>query len=122
MGEVARAQGASSAALEPFLQVPQVRGHFFPRLRVDDERHKQLANPVSSHQEQGWNLLCNGVITFDDTGELLPDGTSIRPHRGSALHTPGWVATSDSAHCADGTGTRCAWSWPFAWPTDAIRV
>jgi hypothetical protein len=27
------------------------------------------------------------VILFDDTGELLPDGTTIPPHRGPALHT-----------------------------------
>ena len=37
------------------------------------------ARIVSSHPEQGWNLLCNGVVTFDDTGELLPDGRIIAP-------------------------------------------
>jgi hypothetical protein len=30
---------------------------------------------------QGWNLLCNGAIVFDDTGELLPDGRVVAPHR-----------------------------------------
>ena len=30
--------------------------------------------------EQGWSLLCNGVIVFDDLGELLPDGRVIPPH------------------------------------------
>jgi hypothetical protein len=34
-----------------------------------------------SHHEQGWSLLCNGVILFDDTGELLPDGRAIAPRR-----------------------------------------
>jgi Family of unknown function (DUF5999) len=38
------------------------------------------ARVTAIHPEQGWSLLCNGVITFDDTGELLPDGTSIEPH------------------------------------------
>jgi len=38
---------------------------------------------VSAHPEQGWSLLCNGVILFEDTGELLPDGRVIAPHRGS---------------------------------------
>ncbi|MBW8817384.1 MAG: hypothetical protein JF598_03920 [Streptomyces sp.] len=33
------------------------------------------------HPEQGWVLLCNGVIRFDDTGELLPDGRAIPPQR-----------------------------------------
>ena len=34
-----------------------------------------------SHPEQGWSLLCNGVVIFDDTGELLPDGSIVAPHR-----------------------------------------
>ncbi|MCD9904605.1 DUF5999 family protein [Streptomyces sp. MT29] len=29
----------------------------------------------------GYALLCNDVILFDDTGELLPDNTPIAPHR-----------------------------------------
>jgi hypothetical protein len=36
---------------------------------------------VSAHPEQGWNLLCNGAIVFDDSGELLPDGSVVAPHR-----------------------------------------
>lgn len=38
------------------------------------------ARVVAAHREQGWSLLCNGVITFDDTGELLPDGVPVPPH------------------------------------------
>jgi hypothetical protein len=34
---------------------------------------------VASHPEQGWSLLCNGVVLFDDRGELLPDGRAIAP-------------------------------------------
>jgi hypothetical protein len=37
------------------------------------------ARVVAAHPEQGWSLLCNGVVTFDDTGELLPDGRAIPP-------------------------------------------
>ena len=40
---------------------------------------------VSSHPEQGWSLLCNGVVLFDDDGELLPDGSAVADH-----HT--WLA------------------------------
>ncbi|WP_405620397.1 DUF5999 family protein [Streptomyces sp. NBC_00076] len=36
---------------------------------------------VAAHPEQGWNLLCDGAIVFDDTGELLPDGRIVAPHR-----------------------------------------
>ena len=42
---------------------------------ADDER--VLAAPVSRHPEQGWTLLCNGVVLFDDDGELLPDGQVV---------------------------------------------
>jgi hypothetical protein len=27
---------------------------------------------VADHWEQGWALLCNGVVVFDDGGMLLP--------------------------------------------------
>lgn len=37
--------------------------------------------PVATHPEQGWSLLCNGVVMFDDTGELLPDGRVVGPRR-----------------------------------------
>lgn len=36
---------------------------------------------IATHPEQGWYLLCNGVVLFEDTGELLPDGTIVEPHR-----------------------------------------
>jgi len=36
---------------------------------------------VASDPEQGWVLLCNGVVVFDDTGEILPDGRAVPPHR-----------------------------------------
>ena len=38
---------------------------------------RDLAAVVSSHPEQGWRLLCNGVVLFDDDGELLPDGQVV---------------------------------------------
>lgn len=46
------------------------------------------AKVIAAAPEQGWSLLCNGVIIFDDTGELLPDGSTIAPHRGPAPHIP----------------------------------
>lgn len=38
---------------------------------------------MAAHPEQG--LLCNGVLDFTDTGQLLPDGTSVAPHRPTGL-------------------------------------
>lgn len=36
---------------------------------------------MATHPEQGWSLLCNGVVLFEDTGELLPDGRIVAPRR-----------------------------------------
>ena len=47
---------------------------------------REAARIVATFREQGWSLLCNGVIVFEDTGEILPDGTFIAPHRGPAVH------------------------------------
>ncbi|SNY44753.1 hypothetical protein SAMN05421748_107117 [Paractinoplanes atraurantiacus] len=47
---------------------------------------REAARTVATFREQGWSLLCNGVIVFEDTGEILPDGTMIEPHRGPARH------------------------------------
>ena len=45
---------------------------------------REAALPVATHPEQGWSLLCNGVLVFDDTGKTLPDGRPIAPHRATA--------------------------------------
>ena len=37
------------------------------------------ARIVAFHPEQGWSLLCNGVIVFDDRGEILPGGRVVPP-------------------------------------------
>jgi len=36
---------------------------------------------VAAHPEQGWSLLCDGAIVFDDSGELTSDGKVVAPHR-----------------------------------------
>ncbi|MFD9396507.1 DUF5999 family protein [Streptomyces sp. NPDC060000] len=46
---------------------------------------REAAQAIASHPEQGWSLLCNGVLVFDDTGDLLPDGRVIAPHRPLAI-------------------------------------
>jgi hypothetical protein len=51
-----------------------------------DAVDREAARIVATFREQGWSLLCNGVIIFEDTGEILPDGTMIEPHRGPAVH------------------------------------
>lgn len=58
-----------------------------PRCPGAESLSRDAAHIRITHPEQGWSLLCNGVIVFDDTGELLPDGRAIAPRRacGSAV-------------------------------------
>jgi Family of unknown function (DUF5999) len=46
-----------------------------------DALDHDAARVVTCHPEQGWSLLCNGVVLFEDTGEILPDGSAVAPHR-----------------------------------------
>ncbi|WP_189268708.1 DUF5999 family protein [Streptomyces fuscichromogenes] len=46
-----------------------------------DSPDREAAAVVVSHPEQGWSLLCNDIVVFDDTGDLLPDGQIVAPHR-----------------------------------------
>ena len=46
-----------------------------------DAFDRDAAHVVSAHPEQGWSLLCNGVVVFEDFGELLPSGESIAARR-----------------------------------------
>ena len=52
-----------------------------PKCPTANALDREAAHTVVSHPEQGWSLLCNGIVLFDDTGELLPDGRVIAPHR-----------------------------------------
>ena len=47
---------------------------------------RTAAWPVGRRPERGWSLLCNGVVLFDDGGQLLPGGQAISP---PVLQAPG---------------------------------
>jgi len=34
---------------------------------------------VAGHLGQGWSLLCNGVVVFEDRDALLADGRAVAP-------------------------------------------
>lgn len=46
-----------------------------------DRPDRHAAHAIARRPEQGWSLLCNGVIVFDDLGEILPDGRANPPGR-----------------------------------------
>ncbi|GAA1826790.1 DUF5999 family protein [Actinomadura chokoriensis] len=52
-----------------------------PHCPASDDLDREAARIIANHPEQGWSLLCNGIVVFEDTGELLPDGRAIAPHR-----------------------------------------
>src|SRR5262249_52013620 len=47
-----------------------------PDARASDCR---AARVLVGHPEQGWSLLCNGVVLFEDAGALLPSGREVAP-------------------------------------------
>lgn len=40
---------------------------------------RMAARVAVSHPGQGWSLLCNGIVLFDDAGALLPGGQALVP-------------------------------------------
>lgn len=50
-----------------------------------DATDRDAAHVIAAHPEQGWSLLCNGVVVFEDFGELLPDGQSVGARRDALL-------------------------------------
>ena len=82
-----------------------------------DAVDRDAAHVVVPHPEQGWSLLCNGIVLFDDTGALLPDGQSIPPHRRAAAQAP-----ARPAQAVQGGGCVTAPAWPGFVPAPGRRV
>jgi hypothetical protein len=61
--------------------------HHFPRYPSATAPGRHAARTVATHPEQGWSLLCNGVVLFDDNGELLPS-RAPKPGGSGPLHQP----------------------------------
>jgi hypothetical protein len=61
-----------------------------PRCPDAQGADRDAAHVVACHPEQGWSLLCNGVVLFEDSGEILPDGHCVHARRdeltAAALH------------------------------------
>ncbi len=75
--------------------VPMPRCAHQPPCPPATDTGRLAAIAIAPHPEQGWSLLCNGVIVFEDTGAIA-DGKIILPRRAAA-----------SPHMA-GTGPRQA--------------
>jgi len=53
-----------------------------------DRSDLDAARVIAFHLEQAWSLLCSGVIRFDDTGGLLPDGRVVSPRHPACVRRP----------------------------------
>jgi hypothetical protein len=75
---------------------------------------RMAAGVAVSHPEQGWSLLCNGIVLFDDAGALLPGGpvlippATVRPAK-AALSAAAWPGKPASRSISsDGGWSRVA--------------
>ena len=59
-----------------------------PQCPGTDAADFESARVVVSHPLQGWSLLCNGAVVFEDTGAVLPDGRCLEPHRPGGRRAP----------------------------------
>jgi len=50
-----------------------------PRCPKAGTVQQRSARRCIAHPEQGWALLCNGLILFEDGGALLPTGEAVAP-------------------------------------------
>ncbi|HSV37528.1 MAG TPA: DUF5999 family protein [Nocardioidaceae bacterium] len=53
--------------------------HHTPHCPSAEANDACTAHVRTPHPEQGWCLLCNGVILFDDGGAIYPDGHASQP-------------------------------------------
>ena len=71
-----------------------------PECPSADSNDREAAVVVASYPEQGWSLLCNGLIVFEDTGGLLPDCSVVAPHRAKAGCLPRQRVQRSDSHAA----------------------
>jgi hypothetical protein len=53
--------------------------HHEPPCPAATDSRGQWAQIAVPHPEQGWYLLCNGIVLFDDGGLMLPDHSVVAP-------------------------------------------
>jgi hypothetical protein len=46
-----------------------------PQCPLAHAHDRLAAKVIAAHPEQGWSLLCNGVIAFEDGGAIIPVAT-----------------------------------------------
>jgi len=73
-----------------------------PRCPPPSAKDRTAAHTIALHAEQGWSLLCNGLVVFTDGGELLPPGTVLEKDLPAQPASPGPRQSATSAAPAAG--------------------
>ena len=71
-----------------------------PPVPPADDRDRDAAHTVAFHPEQGWSLLCNGVIRYDDMARSFPTATGSTG-RGCRRAAPDQPPTRSTGAAAD---------------------
>ena len=79
---------APPTACDPREMRPEPACHHRPRCPGAAARERAAACVVACRPEQGWSLLCNGVVLFDDAGVLVLGSPVTSPGRASVT-SPG---------------------------------
>lgn len=53
------------------------------------DHDRAAAQIIATHWQQGWSLLCNGLVVFSDGGELFPPGIKKPPPYDGQPGSPG---------------------------------
>jgi anti-sigma regulatory factor (Ser/Thr protein kinase) len=69
-----------------------------PPCPAADAPGREAARVIAFHPDQGWSLLCNGIVAFDDTGALLPDGTVLQTPRAAGGSPADGLRPNDASH------------------------
>lgn len=93
----------TNAQPSPTTRLPDPLCQHTPRCPSADRPDREAAYVVAAHPEQGWSLLCNSLLLWEDTGALLPDGQVIAPHR--PTDTPGGLILRYPDHASLIVGT-----------------
>src|ERR1700750_1918654 len=68
-----------------------------PRCPGARARDRAAACVVACHPEQGWSLLCNGVVLFDEAGVLVLSGPCPSPGHAPVTNSGRIPALSQAA-------------------------
>jgi hypothetical protein len=69
-----------------------------PPCPAADAPGREAARVIAFHPDQGWSLLCNGIVAFDDTGALLPDGTVLQTPRAAGGSPADGLRPNDASY------------------------